>query len=182
MIIKNKKIITQNKIFSVFDYTCLNKKMEISRQIIEHDGVAAILAIKNNKLIMVKQYRFPFGETIEIPSGKIEKNEKPVKCARREFKEKTGYDAKEIHPLTNFYPSVAFSTQIVHCFYTNSFEKVGEQNLDEGEMIVEVIEMELENAIKMIFSGQIIDSITIVAILSYAIKNDFFKKSFTLSS
>lgn len=33
---------------------------------------------ENNKVILVKQHRFPHGYVIEIPAGTLEKNEEPI--------------------------------------------------------------------------------------------------------
>ena len=46
-----------------------------TREIIEHNGGVAVAAITDNdEIILVRQYRHPYGEVIlEIPAGKMEK-------------------------------------------------------------------------------------------------------------
>ena len=68
------------------------------REIIEHKGSVAIVAITNdNKIVLVKQYRKSIEkELYELPSGKIEIGESPLDCAIRELKEETGYSTENL--------------------------------------------------------------------------------------
>ncbi len=60
----------------MYDLTIRGRK--VRREIIEHRGAAAMLAIdKDNKVILVKQNRFPRGNILEIPAGTLEKGEQP---------------------------------------------------------------------------------------------------------
>ena len=65
------------------------------REVVEHSGGVVILAIKDNKILTVKQYRYPISNTsIELPAGKLEKGENPDFAAKRELEEETGFVAK----------------------------------------------------------------------------------------
>lgn len=91
-----KKQIYQGKILGLSVYDGKIEGRKVKREMIEHRGAAAMLAFdENNKLILVKQHRFPHGYVLEIPAGTLEKKEKPVKCAFRELEEETGYRAKK---------------------------------------------------------------------------------------
>jgi len=92
---KRKEIYKGKMIkFSVYDLTIRGRK--IQRAILEHPGAAAMLAIdKDNKVLLVKQYRFPHGYLLEIPAGTLEKGERAKTCAFRELEEETGYKAKK---------------------------------------------------------------------------------------
>ena len=133
--------------------------------------IAAILPFDNDMIIIEKHDRFPNGEDIEIPSGNIEAGEKPIDCAIRELKEETGYVAEKITNLTKFYTSIGYSTQLVHCFTATGLKKVSEQKLDADEFLT-VEKITFKKMLKMIQSGDIIDSITLSAVLTYAIKNN----------
>ena len=63
------------------------------REVAIHPGGAVIIAIKENgRIIMVRQFRYPLQKVIlELPAGKLDKNEDPMVCARRELEEETGY-------------------------------------------------------------------------------------------
>ena len=96
---KMKKRIKSSKKYPIFTYTTTINGRKISRDMLEGTDVAAIVAVKNNNIIIEKQNRFPNGTVIEIPSGTLNKGEKPIECAFREFKEETGYEAKKMKAL-----------------------------------------------------------------------------------
>ena len=49
-----------------------------TREVVEHTGGVVILALKEDKLLMVKQWRYPIkGVSLELPAGKLEKGENP---------------------------------------------------------------------------------------------------------
>jgi len=164
-----KKKIYEGKILglTVHDLTIRGRK--VRREIIEHRGAAAMLAIdKDNKVILVKQHRYPIGNILEIPAGTLEKGEKAEKCAFRELQEETGYKARKMIPLITYYPSVGYNTEKIYCFVASGLSP-GDLKLDVDE-IISVVKIPLKKLIKMILSGKIIDSKTICAVLTYAAK------------
>ena len=67
------------------------------REIVEHQGAVAIVALTDDdKVVLIKQFRKPIEQVIwEIPAGKLEIGENPKDCAIRELKEELGIEAKE---------------------------------------------------------------------------------------
>ena len=148
-----------------------NKKKERSREIVEHRGAAAMLAFaEDGKIILVEQDRFPHGRTLEIPAGTLEEGEEPIACAARELEEETGYTAEKMTHLVSFYPSIGYSTEIIHCYVATGL-KPGRQNTDEDESIT-VRKMGWEELLLMVRSGKIPDAKTICAVLTYAISKE----------
>lgn len=135
------------------------------REIVEHSGGVTIAAYtENKKILLVKQFRKPAEEVLwELPAGKLEFGEDPKTCAIRELKEETGYEALNVKHLNSFYTSPGFCTEIIHLFMATEMTK-GEVNLDDGEY-VEFFEIDMQEAINMIKTGQIKDSKTITGIL-----------------
>ena len=167
---KMRKNVFKGRVLSLSLYTLSVNKRKITREVIEHPGAAAILAIENGKVLLVRQYRFPHGYVLEIPAGTLEKDEKPLKCAHRELREETGYTAKKMVPLIKYYPSIGYNTEIIHCYLASGSKKAGELQLDQDE-IMSVVKMDLDKVIKMILSGKITDSKTICAVLAYNTKS-----------
>lgn len=169
-----KKKIFEGKILGLSVYNGVIEGRKVQREMIEHRGAAAILAFdENNKVILVKQHRFPHGYVLEIPAGTLEKKEEPVKCAFRELEEETGYRAKKMIPLISYYPSIGYNTEIIHCFVASGLKKIADLKLDEDE-ILSVVKINLSKLISMIKSGKIQDSKTICAVLTYAAKKHLF--------
>jgi ADP-ribose pyrophosphatase len=128
---------------------------------------------EDDKVILVKQHRFPHGFVLEIPAGTLEKREKPLTCAFRELEEETGYKAKKMTPLISYYPSIGYNTEIIHCFVATGLKKIADLSLDDDE-ILSVVKISLKRLIGMIKSGKIQDSKTICAVLTYAAKKKLF--------
>jgi len=170
---KKKKIFQGRLIgFSVYDLSIHGRK--VKREILEHPGAAAILAIdKEQKVLLVKQHRFPHGDLLEIPAGTLEKGERPKTCAIRELQEETGYKAKKLERFLTYLPAVGYSTEKIHCFLATGLKKVSEQQLDTDE-IISVVKIDLKRLIRMIKIGKINDSKTICAVLIYAAKKKLF--------
>ena len=157
---------------SVYDGKIEGRK--VKREMIEHRGAAAMLAFdEDNKIILVKQHRFPHGYVLEIPAGTLEKREKPEKCAFRELEEETGYKAKKMTPLIMYYPSIGYNTEAIHCFVASGLKKITDLKLDDDE-ILSVVKIDLKKLLNMIKSGKIQDSKTICAVLTYAAKKKLY--------
>ena len=167
-----KKKIYEGKVLSLSIYTIPVNKCRVTREVIEHRGAAAILAIDKGRILLVKQHRFPHGYVLEIPAGTLEKGEQPRKCAFRELKEETGYEAKKMVPLIKYYPSIGYNTELIHCFVASGLKKSSKLKLDADE-IISVVKIDFNRVLRMIMSGKIVDSKTICAVLTYAMKEKF---------
>jgi ADP-ribose pyrophosphatase len=169
-----KKKIFKGKILGLSVYYGIIEGRKVKREMIEHRGAAAMLAFdENNKVILVKQHRFPHGYVLEIPAGTLEKGEEPLKCAFRELEEETGYRAKKMTSLITYYPSIGYNTEVIHCFLASGLKKIADLSLDEDE-ILSVVKIDLKKLLGMIKTGKIQDSKTICAVLTYAAKKKLF--------
>lgn len=135
------------------------------REIVEHPGAVAVVAVTENKeIIIIKQFRKPIEEVLwEVPAGKLELGEDPKDCAVRELKEETGYEADKIEFLNSFYTSPGFSNEKIYLYLATGI-KEGDPNPDEDEY-VEVFKISIDEALCMIKDGSIKDSKTITGIL-----------------
>lgn len=167
-----KKKIYEGKVLSLSIYTIPVNKRRVTCEVVEHRGAAAILAIDKGRILLVKQHRFPHGYVLEIPAGTLEKGEEPRRCAFRELKEETGYEAKKMVPLIKYYPSIGYNTELIHCFIASGLKKSSKLKLDADE-IISVVKIGFNKALRMILSGKIVDSKTICAVLTYAMKKKF---------
>ncbi len=136
-----------------------------TREVVRHPGASAMLVVdEKGFLILERQYRYPVDKILwEIPAGKLDKNEFPIDCAKRELKEETGLIAKKWEELGYIYTTPGFSDEKIYLFFASDLEK-GEQNLDEDEF-VEIEYFSKEEVEKMISDDNIVDSKTIAAFL-----------------
>ncbi len=137
----------------------------IERELVYKKDSTAIIAIdENNQVILTKQPRAGSGklESIEIPAGLIEANEKPIEAAKRELKEETGCVAEEWIDLGNYYPDPACCTSKSYLFYAKNAKKVSELNLDPDEFI-ETFRLKIEDLEKMLKDGTVNDVNTLMA-------------------
>ena len=64
---------------------------EANREVVRHPGGAAVLLVNGGKVLLERQFRFPYNNVIwEIPAGKLNKGEDPEHAAKRELEEETG--------------------------------------------------------------------------------------------
>ncbi len=138
-----------------------------------HPGAVAIVAIDDTGMILLeKQYRPIIDKWLyEIPAGTLEDGEDPIKAARRELLEETGYEPQKLCHIASFYPSPGISTELIHVYIARDLVYRGEQ-LEEDELI-ETTWIHAEKAIDMIWRGEIVDGKTIIALL--AAKNFGYK-------
>lgn len=134
------------------------------REVVEHSGGVVILAIKDNKILTVKQYRYPLKNvSIELPAGKLERGENPDIASKRELEEETGYIAKDWKSLGYIYTTPGFCDEKLYLYLARDLEYI-KQNPDEDE-IIEAGEVSFQEMYDMIDNGVINDSKTICAVL-----------------
>lgn len=135
------------------------------REIIEHNGGAVLAAVTDEgKLVMVRQYRKPAQRVmLEVPAGKIDKGETPLEAATRELKEETGYTPSKVEYLTEFYPSVGYSEEVLYLYLCTGLT-AGETCPDENEAL-DIEEIDIDTLHRMVISGEIHDAKTIIAVM-----------------
>jgi len=137
------------------------------REYITHPGAVSVIPFLNKKeIVLVRQYRYPVGKTTyELPAGKIDAGENLIKCVRRELMEETGFRAGRIRKLISYWPSPAFSNEILHIYTAYDLAPV-KSCPDEDEFIEKII-LPFNKALQWIYEGRILDSKTLIALLLY---------------
>ena len=135
------------------------------REVVEHNGGVCVVALtEKDEVYLVKQFRYPYKEVIyEIPAGKRDGDEDPLKGAIRELREETGTTAETIIPIGQLYPTPGYCGEIIHMFAAKGL-KEGAKDLDEDEFL-EAEKFPLESVVEMILSGEIKDAKTQAAVL-----------------
>ena len=134
------------------------------REVIKHSGGVVVVAQKDeNKILMVKQYRYPIKQVmLELPAGKLEVGENPDDAIKRELEEETGYVAKTWKSLGFIYTTPGICSEKLYLYHATDLE-FKKQNPDDGE-IIECFEYNIEEVFEMIKNGEINDSKTLCAL------------------
>ena len=92
------------------------------RQVIEHPGAVAVVAIDGSDVLLVRQFRTPVGRVcLEIPAGTLDRapdgsREDPALAAPRELGEETGFTAATWRHLGRFYTAPGFADEDMHLY------------------------------------------------------------------
>ncbi|HED24503.1 MAG TPA: NUDIX hydrolase [Firmicutes bacterium] len=135
------------------------------REIVEHPGAVAVLAVDSgNRVVFVRQHRQPANTVmLEIPAGKLEPNEEPLVCAKRELLEETGLQAEKWSSLFSFFSSPGFSNELIYLFKAEGLSRAVSHTEDAEENIA-VVTGTFQEMGRMIREGKIRDGKTIIAV------------------
>ena len=161
----NSQIIYDGRVVEVFkDSVELSTGQKSFREVVKHSGGVVILAVREDKILLVKQFRYPLREVMfELPAGKLEAGEDPFEAAKRELEEETGYCANKWTNLGYVYTSPGYSNEKLYLFKAEDLEFT-HCHPDEGE-IIQAFEYKYDEVLKMIDNGEINDAKTLCAIL-----------------
>jgi len=139
-------------------------------EIIRHPGASAILPFVSDptgpdpQILLIKQYRYAAEDFLyEVPAGRLDPNESPLDCARRELLEETGCTAERIEPLYTFFTTPGFIDERIHGFMATGLT-VGESKREADEFMT-LETMTLSRSLELIQKGEIRDGKTTVLIL-----------------
>ena len=137
-------------------------------EMIRHSGASAIVPIldvenPDPEILLIRQYRYAAGGYIyEIPAGRLDDNEAPEDCARRELEEETGYSAIRIRRLGTIYTTPGFTDERIHLFVGEGLT-AGKDKREPDEFL-ELHPVQLSKALAMIRAGEIVDGKTIAGL------------------
>jgi len=166
-----KRLVFSGTVDFRADTVVLPNGKKATRAFMAHPGAVAVLPVlPDGRIIFVRQYRYPVGEaTLEIPAGKLNSAaDRPLARAKAELQEETGYTAKTIKPLVAFWPTTAFSNEVLHIF-TASGLRPGPASPDEDEFVRTEV-LPFEKAWRLFKAGTIRDAKTIIALQAWKIK------------
>ncbi|MEP6844547.1 MAG: GDP-mannose pyrophosphatase NudK [Panacibacter sp.] len=141
------------------------------------NGATILLFNKESKtVILTRQFRLPSfvngnatGMLIEACAGLLDKDN-PEDCIRRETEEETGYKVSHVRKIFEAYMSPGSVTEVLY-FFVAEYEAAMKTNdgggNDHEQEDIEVLEITLDKAMRMINEGEIKDGKTII-LLQYA--------------
>jgi ADP-ribose pyrophosphatase len=135
------------------------------REVVRHGGAVAIVPIDpEGNVILVRQYRHAAGRILlEIPAGTLNKDEDPDLCADRELREETGYRPGKLQKIGGMFAAPGYTTEFIHLYLATDLAE-SRLKMDEDEFI-EVLHLPMQEVMKRIRAGEIIDGKTLSAVL-----------------
>lgn len=142
-------------------------------EMVRHSGASAVVPFLTDpssddpQLLLIKQYRYAADEFIyEIPAGKLDGDEDPLDCARRELREETGCTAERIEHVYTFYTTPGFTDERIHAYMATGLSRGDVAHERDEFMTIEPTK--LSRALEMIKSGELKDAKSALAILYVA--------------
>jgi ADP-ribose pyrophosphatase len=114
------RVVYRGKLIDV----TLERWGEHEREIVEHPGAVAIVAIdRDGMLTLVRQRREAVRQDLlELPAGTLEEGESALECARRELEEETGLRGGAWRGRAVFYTTPGFCREVMHLFVAEDLE------------------------------------------------------------
>lgn len=161
------EVIYQNAYFQVYrvhlEFEGFQKELFVN----DTGERAGLVIVRGGDVLLVRQYRYLVNQLAwEIPGGKIDEGETPEAAAVREALEETCLRCRRLKSLLYFHPGLDTHHNPTFIFSAEEFEEMPPDHLHTQE-VSERVWVPLTQCVKMIFAGQIVDSLTIAALLAY---------------
>lgn len=140
------------------------------REVVEHMGAVAVVALNDKgQVALIRQYRHSVGQRLwEIPAGLLDVKDEPAfDGAQRELQEEAGLAAEDWAVLADIVTSPGFCEEASRIYLAQSLREV--ELLDavgDEEADMERAWVDLGEAVDMVFSGQVVNSIAVAGILA----------------
>lgn len=166
-----EKTVKQNVVFEgkIIRVRCDDAQLPdgkpCKREVVDHAGGASVLYVREGKVLLVRQFRYPYmEETLEIPAGKLNPGEDPAQTAARELAEETGWQPASVEHMFTIYPTPGYSAEKIYIYRAHGVRE-GQVHPDEDEFVTAAF-YPVDEVLSMIEKGEIKDAKTIIAVMS----------------
>jgi ADP-ribose pyrophosphatase len=131
------------------------------------DCVGILPFLSADTVLLIQQYRYVARRlTWEMPTGGVHAGETLEAAAQRELAEEIGYSAGRLTHVSTYHTSKSVMDETAHLFIGEHLTPA--EALPDATEFIEVQPFPFATALHMVLSGEIVDSMTIVAILHTA--------------
>ncbi len=147
------------------DRVALPDGREISYGVVRCGHCVGVLPFSGpDHVLLVRQYRYIAGRhTWEMPTGGVDGSESVETAAHRELAEEAGVAAERLVPVSTYHTSKSSLDETAHLFLGFGLSPAEAQPDDTEE--IEVRRFLFDAAMDMVLAGEIVDSMTIIAML-----------------
>ena len=170
-----EKTVKQNVVFEgkIIRVRCDDAELPdgkpCKREVVDHAGGASVLYVREGKVLLVRQFRYPYmEETLEIPAGKLNPGEDPARTAARELAEETGWQPASVEHMFTIYPTPGYSAEKIYIYRAHGVRE-GQVHPDEDEFVTAAF-YPIDEVLSMIEKGEIKDAKTIIAVMSLCLQ------------
>ena len=129
--------------------------------------VGVLPFVDPSTVLLIKQYRYVAKRlTWEMPTGGVHPGETIEEAVQRELAEEVGYRTDRLTRISTYHTSKSVMDETAHLFIGEELVRL-KLHPDETEFI-EVCPFPFEQVIEMVLSGDILDSMTMIAVLRAA--------------
>jgi ADP-ribose pyrophosphatase len=143
-------------------------------EMIRHSGASAVVPVlsadtaADPEILLIRQFRHAAdGPIWEVPAGRLNPDETPDDCARRELLEETGAIAGRLTRLTTIYTTPGFTDERIHLFVARDLKQG--QHRREADEFMEAQSLPLSRILAMTKSGEVTDGKTVAALLFFSL-------------
>ena len=137
--------------------------------VVTMSGAVGVLPfVDADHVMLVRQYRYVFDELErwEMPTGGIKPGEPPEDAAQRELQEEIGHTAARLEWVSTFYTSNSVCHEVAHLYlgYDLTQAALPQDDTEDFELAI----FPFDQVLEMVYSSEIRDSLTVVAVLHAA--------------
>jgi ADP-ribose pyrophosphatase len=136
----------------------------VALDMVHHPGASAVVPFEDaDTVLLIRQFRHAAGGFIlEVPAGKLD-GDAPEVCARKELAEEAGRRAGRLVHLSSIFTTPGFTDEVIHLYAAFDLTPVPQQL--EHDEIIEVVPTPLARALELVFSGELRDAKSALALL-----------------
>ena len=144
--------------------------VERVREVVEHPGAVAVVAIDGPDVLMVRQYRYPARlALLEIPAGVRDRLtdgsiEAPDLAVERELGEETGYAAASWRKLGTFWTAPGFASELMHLYLAQDLTPLSDYGGPQPDEKLDLVRLPWREAVELCEGGEIVDAKTIIGL------------------
>ena len=164
-------MIMENVIYSKIVFECPVFKVEeaevklpdgstAKRWYIVKRDTAAVVCLKDNRVILTKEYRSASGGVQwRLPAGGVHEGEDPASAAIRETREEIGLEPLDLKLLKTYSSPSATTKQKIHCFLATQFKENPLTTGEKDEQYIKIKELTIQQVENLLASREIPDGI-----------------------
>lgn len=135
------------------------------RETVLHPGAVVVIPLMDHsRMLFVRQYRRAIRRfLLELPAGTLAPGERLMECAKRELEEETGWRARHLRRVAQFYAAPGFISERLTVFLAWGLTKTLAH--PEADEFVTPIILSLDDALKKVDAGAICDAKSIIGVL-----------------